>query len=154
MVTGLADLLRYSLASDRTETVSLADELRIVDEYLALEHVRLEERLQIERAIDPAALDARIPPMLIQTLVDNAIKHGIAALPRGGIVASRRGRRWTPGDRRREFRAAEGHGLRWRTRTAERDRAAAPALRWRGLAHAHRGGRDDKGGHGRADGLP
>lgn len=86
MVTELAELLRYSLASDRTDTVALGEELRIVDEYLELERVRLEERLQIERAVEPAALEVRIPPMLVQTLVDNAIKHGIAELPRGGVV--------------------------------------------------------------------
>src|SRR5262245_14366314 len=86
MVTGLSELLRYSLASDRVDMVSLAEELQVVDEYLELERVRLEERLRIERAIDPAALRTRIPPMLIQTLVDNAIKHGIADLPRGGVI--------------------------------------------------------------------
>jgi len=86
MVTGLAELLRYSLASDRTEMVSLADELQVVDEYLALEQVRLEERLRVERAVEPATLQTRIPPMLIQGLVDNAIKHGIADLPQGGVV--------------------------------------------------------------------
>jgi Histidine kinase len=86
MVTGLAELLRYSLASDRTDPVTLADELRIVDEYLELEAVRLEERLRVERAVAPETLRARIPPMLIQTLVDNGIKHGIAELPAGGVV--------------------------------------------------------------------
>lgn len=86
MVTGLAELLRYSLASDRTDSVTLADELRIVDEYLALERVRLDERLTVQREVAPEALRARIPPMLIQALVDNAIKHGIAELPGGGIV--------------------------------------------------------------------
>jgi LytS/YehU family sensor histidine kinase len=86
MVTGLAELLRYSLASDRTDSVSLSDELHIVDEYLDLECVRLEDRLTVERAVAPEALRARIPPMLIQTLADNAIKHGIAELPGGGVV--------------------------------------------------------------------
>lgn len=86
MVTGLAELLRYSLASDRTDAVPLAEELDVVDEYLALEQVRLEERLRVERAVEPAALAARVPPMLVQTLVDNAIKHGIAEEPRGGVV--------------------------------------------------------------------
>jgi hypothetical protein len=86
MVTGLAELLRYSLASDRVDMVSLGEELQVVDEYLELERVRFEERLRIERAIEPAALGTRIPPMLIQGLVDNAIKHGIAELPRGGVV--------------------------------------------------------------------
>jgi hypothetical protein len=86
MVTGLADLLRYSLASDRVDMVPLGDELSIVDEYLGLEQVRLEERLRVERIIDPAALSARVPPMLVQSLVDNAIKHGVATLPQGGII--------------------------------------------------------------------
>lgn len=86
MVTSLADLLRYSLTSDRKETVTLAEELAIVDEYLALERVRFDERLRVERAIDPAGLRARLPPMLVQTLVENAVKHGISDLPLGGVV--------------------------------------------------------------------
>ena len=86
MVTGLADLLRYSLASDRVDMVPLGDELSIVDEYLGFEQVRLEERLRVERTIDPAALTARVPPMLVQSLVDNAIKHGVATLPLGGVI--------------------------------------------------------------------
>jgi hypothetical protein len=86
MVTGLADLLRYSLASDRHDTVPLADEIAIVDEYVGLERARLEDRLQVERIVDPAALGARVPPMLVQTLVENAVKHGVAPLPGGGIV--------------------------------------------------------------------
>jgi hypothetical protein len=86
MVTGLADLLRYSLASDRTDMVPLGEELAIVDEYLGLEQVRLDERLRVERAIDPAVLPVRVPPLLVQSLVDNAIKHGVATLPQGGVV--------------------------------------------------------------------
>jgi sensor histidine kinase YesM len=86
MVTGLAEILRYSLASDRLDTVTLAEELRIVDEYLDLERVRFEERLRVERDVDAAALRSRIPPMLVQTLVDNAIKHGIGELPAGGVM--------------------------------------------------------------------
>jgi two-component system LytT family sensor kinase len=86
MVTGLAEILRYSLASDRQDTVTLAEELRVIDEYLEVERVRFEERLRIERDVEHAALTSRIPPMLIQTLVDNAIKHGIAELPAGGVM--------------------------------------------------------------------
>jgi len=86
MVTGLAELLRYSLASDRTDSVALSDEARIVDEYLNLERIRLDDRLRVERHIAPETLDARIPPMVLQTLVENAIKHGIAELPQGGVV--------------------------------------------------------------------
>ena len=86
MVTGLAELLRYSLASDRTDAVGLSDELRVVDEYLDIERVRLEDRLTVTRQVAREALRARVPPMLIQTLVNNAIKHGIAELPQGGVV--------------------------------------------------------------------
>jgi two-component system, LytTR family, sensor histidine kinase AlgZ len=86
MVTNLAGLLRYSLDSDRRDLVTLREELQIVDEYLELERVRLDERLRVERAIDPAALDARVPPMLVQSLVDNAIKHGIADRVQGGTL--------------------------------------------------------------------
>lgn len=86
MVTSLSDLLRYSLQSDRMHTVSLAEEMDIVDEYVSLERVRFEERLRFERALDPSALGARVPPMLVQTLVENAVKHGIADLPGGGVV--------------------------------------------------------------------
>jgi len=86
VVTGLADILRYSLASDRLETVALADEMAIVDEYVGLERTRLEDRLRVEQVVEPSALRARVPPMLVQTLMENAVKHGIAPLPRGGLV--------------------------------------------------------------------
>jgi sensor histidine kinase YesM len=86
MLNNLAELLRYSLGSDRTETVLLTDELRIVDEYLNLELVRLDERLNIERRIVPEAAGAQVPPMLVQMIVENAIKHGISELPNGGVV--------------------------------------------------------------------
>lgn len=86
MITGLSDVLRYSLASDRQDTVPLAEEIHIIDEYIGVERVRFEARLQFEHAIEPAALAARVPPMLVQTLVENAVKHGIAELPQGGRV--------------------------------------------------------------------
>lgn len=66
----------------------------MVDDYLALESMRLAERLKIAREIDPAAAQICIPTMLLQTLVDNAIKHGIAPLRQGGtlrIVARKSG---------------------------------------------------------------
>jgi LytS/YehU family sensor histidine kinase len=69
--------------------VSLAEELAIVDEYVSLERVRFEDRLRFERALDPGALDARVPAMLVQTLVENAVKHGVADLPQGGVVRVR-----------------------------------------------------------------
>jgi two-component sensor histidine kinase len=86
MVTGLAEILRYSLASDRMDTVRFAEELDVIDEYVDLERIRFEERLRVERDVERSALDARIPPMLVQTLVENAVKHGISELPQGGVV--------------------------------------------------------------------
>jgi LytS/YehU family sensor histidine kinase len=86
MVTGLADLLRYSLSADRRRTVTLAEELAIVDEYVNLERMRFEDRLRTDRTVDPAALTARVPPMLVQTLIENAVKHGIASSTTGGTV--------------------------------------------------------------------
>ncbi len=58
----------------------------MVDDYLALESLRLAERLQVERAIEPEAVMARVPVMLLQSLVENAIKHGIAPAKQGGVL--------------------------------------------------------------------
>lgn len=85
-VTQLARTLRYTLASGEEELVTLERELEMVDDYLALESMRLAERLRIERDIEPRARTARIPAMLLQTLVENAIKHGIASLKEGGTL--------------------------------------------------------------------
>jgi len=85
-VTQLARTLRYTLDSGGEEFVTLARELEMVDDYLALESLRLSERLQIVREIDPSATVVRIPVMLLQTLVENAIKHGIAPLREGGTL--------------------------------------------------------------------
>jgi hypothetical protein len=85
-VTRLARILRYSLSSGREELVPLERELEIVEDYLALESLRFAERLSIKLNVAPEALGVRVPVMLLQTLVENAIKHGIAELPAGGDV--------------------------------------------------------------------
>ena len=84
MVTQLSEILRYSLQSASTDTVTLRAELDAVNSYLKLEAVRLEERLRVTMDIQPGSLKARVPPMIVQTLVENGIKHGIATLPEGG----------------------------------------------------------------------
>jgi hypothetical protein len=91
-VTQLANLLRYSLQSGQHETVPLEDELRIVGDYLALEQVRHEERLRVRLDIGPDTRQCPIPPMLLQTLVENAVKYGISARAEGGeiLVVARR----------------------------------------------------------------
>jgi len=86
MITRLANLLRHGLQSANQSTAPLADELSVVDDYLALEGIRLEERLQLKRQVDPTTLTTPLPTMLLQTLVENAIKHGIASSPEGGLL--------------------------------------------------------------------
>jgi signal transduction histidine kinase len=95
-VTQLANLLRYSLQSGQLETVPFEDELRIVNDYLALEQVRLEERLRLRLDIAADTLRLPVPPLLLQTLVENAVKYGISPRPEGGeivIVVRRDGER-------------------------------------------------------------
>jgi LytS/YehU family sensor histidine kinase len=74
------------MQAEKAETVTLEKELDIVQDYLALEHMRFEERLKVEMDIDPDTLGQPVPPMMLQTLVENAIKHGISKLVDGGIV--------------------------------------------------------------------
>jgi len=85
-VTRLANTLRYTLSSRQDELVTLAQELDIVTDYLELESMRFEDRLRIERDVPASAASVSIPVMLLQTLVENAIKHGIAELPSGGLL--------------------------------------------------------------------
>ncbi len=85
-VTELSNILRSSLQSEKMETVSLEKELNIVKDYLALENMRFEDRLKIEYHIDEDTLDQPVPLMMLQTLVENALKHGISKQINGGVV--------------------------------------------------------------------
>jgi len=85
-VTRLANTLRYTLSSRQDELVTFAQELDIVTDYLELESMRFEDRLRVERDVPGNAASVYIPVMLLQTLVENAIKHGIAELPSGGLL--------------------------------------------------------------------
>jgi len=85
-ITQLSNILRSSITVHKKELVSLEDELSIVKDYLALEQMRFEDRLRVEYDISEASLDNKIPPMILQTLVENAIKHGIAHQIKGGLV--------------------------------------------------------------------
>jgi len=86
-VTQLSALLRYSLESNQSELVPLEEELQAVKDYLSLETVRFEERLRVQWSVASEAGRARVPPMLLQTLVENALKHGVARRPDGDDVA-------------------------------------------------------------------
>ncbi len=85
-ITELSNILRSSMQADKLETVPFERELNIVKDYLALEHIRFEDRLKIEYDIDEDTLDQPVPPMMLQTLVENAIKHGISKHLSGGVV--------------------------------------------------------------------
>jgi len=84
MVTRLANLLRYNLQRDTRHTAALAREVEVVCDYLALESARFEERLRVEVDVERRAADIPVPTMLLQTLVENGLKHGIRLLPEGG----------------------------------------------------------------------
>ncbi|MEM6360307.1 MAG: histidine kinase [Bacteroidota bacterium] len=86
MITHLSGLLRYSVQFNNKEKVSLEHELEIVQNYLNLESIQFEDRLHYKLEIKPETLEMKIPPMAIQLLVENAIKHGLADLPSGGII--------------------------------------------------------------------
>jgi hypothetical protein len=86
-VTRLANMLRYSLQSGQQETVSLDEEIRIVEDYLALEQIRHENRLRVRWAVTDESRFLSVPPMLLQTLVENAVKYGISTRREGGEIA-------------------------------------------------------------------
>jgi hypothetical protein len=85
-VTRLANTLRYTLNAGQDEMVPLFRELQIVTDYLELESLRFEDRLSVTCNVSDEAAAVPIPAMLLQTIVENAIKHGIAELPQGGLV--------------------------------------------------------------------
>src|SRR5262249_30909594 len=89
MITSLSNLFRRSLRPDGAQMILLGEEMEAVSDYLALESARFEERLKVCLHIQPEAERCAIPAMLVQTLVENAIKHGISRLPAGGIVSIR-----------------------------------------------------------------
>lgn len=80
-ITELSNILRSSILSNKEEVTSLEKELAIVKDYLALEYIRFADRLKIIYDIEDATLQNQLPPMMLQTLVENAIKHGLGKQP-------------------------------------------------------------------------
>jgi two-component system, LytTR family, sensor kinase len=127
MLAQIGDLLRTSLDSEMVPEVTLLQEMALTEQYLAIEQTRLGERLRLDLAVSPETLDALVPSMLLQPLVENAVRHGVVPLVEGGriaiesalhhdrlrIVVSNSGRRVT----RRRDGSDDGIGLR---NTAER----------------------------------
>jgi two-component system LytT family sensor kinase len=85
-INQLSGLLRSSLNTGKSKTIPLKDELETVKDYLAIEKIRFDDRLNWHFEVDPNASDCMVPPMMLQTLVENGVKHGVSTLKQGGII--------------------------------------------------------------------
>jgi two-component system sensor histidine kinase AlgZ len=87
MIAKLAALLRNTLSFPEAHVVTLREELAVTEEYLSIEQVRFGPRLTVSLTISPEASEAQVPRFLLQPIVENAIRHGIARCPNGGEVS-------------------------------------------------------------------
>jgi signal transduction histidine kinase len=86
MLELLSSVLRQVLQSEKRQEVTLGEELHFIEQYLAIEQVRFSDHLQVRWAIDPAVRDALVPEFILQPLVENAIRHGVAKLADTGTI--------------------------------------------------------------------
>lgn len=89
MTTLLADFFRKSLQYGSKDTITLAEEIALLNNYLDIEKIRFGKRLQVEQNIDQSSLAVYVPPLLLQPLLENAIKHGISGTIDGGTISIR-----------------------------------------------------------------
>jgi signal transduction histidine kinase len=82
----LSELLRFSLASEKAHEVSLKEELEFLEKYVEIHKTLMRDRLHVRVCVEPETLDAAVPNMIVQPLVENAIKHGISPRPAGGNI--------------------------------------------------------------------
>ena len=87
LIAELSDLFRYQLKASQVEKVPLGEELEFVNKYLALEKERFQERLTVSINVDDDLLNEMVPPMLLQPLVENSVKHGLSSLIEGGKIS-------------------------------------------------------------------
>ena len=125
MCERLGDFLRRTLALGARDAVTLGEELELVDRYLAIEQVRFGARLAVERRIGPGAAQCVVPPLLLQPLVENAVKHGVADRVDGRHDRDRRRARRRPAPGRGREPARRGRALAARLRARARERARA-----------------------------
>ncbi|HET8677491.1 MAG TPA: histidine kinase [Blastocatellia bacterium] len=92
MLARLGDLLRMTLTNSGAQEVTLQEELEFLRCYLEIERVRFQDRLTIQMDIDPQALDALVPNLILQPIVENAIRHGIASRINPGRIEIRAAR--------------------------------------------------------------
>lgn len=86
MLTKLSEIMRYSLTKNNVNDIPVREELEVVDNYIDLSKIQFEDRLEFIKEVDSDTLDLKIPPMIIQLLVENAAKHGISNLKNGGRI--------------------------------------------------------------------
>ncbi len=86
MIEALSDLLRLTLSASERQEVTVREELQFLDRYLLIEQIRFGERLQVEKQVEPAALEAIVPILILQPVVENAVKHGIEAQIAPGVI--------------------------------------------------------------------
>lgn len=120
LLEDLSDLFRHALV-EQGEAVTLAEEITLARRYLAIEEVRFGKRLQVQWSLDPRTGNARLPPLLLQPLVENAVKHGVETSARGGklrVLTELRGSRVVvritntlPGTDTRTGGPPRGHGI-------------------------------------------
>ncbi len=89
MIVRLGDLLRRALETENSPEITLRQELEFLEKYLEIEKTRFHDRLQVNFFIDPATLDACVPSMILQPLVENAVQHGVNSRPGAGIIEIR-----------------------------------------------------------------
>src|SRR4030095_14637525 len=86
MVSRLGDLLRMTLETAGLQEVTFKKELEFLKHYLDIEQTRFQDRLKVEMAIEPETLDGLVPSMILQPLVENSVRHGVAPRPEGGCI--------------------------------------------------------------------
>jgi len=85
-ITMLSGMLRNSLISGKKQLVSIQEEMDVVEKYLSLEKIRFEERLNLKIAVDASCVGCEIPPLMLQTIAENGVKHGISKRLEGGNI--------------------------------------------------------------------
>ena len=86
MLTKLSEMIRYSLTKNDVDKIALEEELEMIDNYISLSRIQLEDRLKFIQDVEEKTLKIPIPPMIIQLLIENAAKHGISTLKTGGVI--------------------------------------------------------------------
>lgn len=86
MITQLSDIFRYAMDSYGDQLINLEDELKFIDNYILIQKVRFEERLNYIKQIDASCMYVKLPPMILQPLVENAVKYGIGPKDDGGTI--------------------------------------------------------------------